>query len=1001
MSDRMTPIPFAELLDIMLQELQCEGSIFGIPRADFYTAQPECLPECFGRKPEALFGPAAGPHTQLAQNIVAGYLTGARFFELKTVQTLDGEDLQVSKPCIALPDECYNVEWSTELRVEEALEEYIKAWLALAVLSRLLGLGSSKGFIFNMSVGYSLEGIQSPKIDAFIEGLKDASHTQIWQECMATLHQNLHRLPGLDEAFLAGISPEVCCSITLSTLHGCPAQEIESIAAYLLTQKRLHTYVKCNPTLLGYDFVRTTLNGLGYEYLDFGTHHFENDLQFDQAIPMLQRLQALAGQQGLSFGVKLSNTFPVKTQGRLAGEEMYLSGRALYPLTINLAHRIAQATGGSLPISFSGGLDALNIAPLYAAGIYPLTLATTLLKPGGYQRLHQIAGLLQDCALPGSIDLAALQALAQDALTNKLYCKSSRFAASRKLPKPLPLLDCAANPCQSGCPIGQDIPEYLALVAQQEYVAALEVITHRNPLPFSTGSLCNHNCMSCCTRIDYEQPLDIRGAKLLAAKEGFAGLMAKRTTPPRLANCPKVAIIGAGPAGLSAGYFLAQAGLDVTIFDKADKPGGVIQSVIPSFRISQDYIEKDMALIASSGVKFAMGASPELSVEKLRQDGYEYIFLAIGAWKSPTLQLQTCEGKVYGVLEFLEAFHTSCNALTLGKHVVVVGGGNSAMDAARAAKRLPGVESVTIVYRRTRSYMPAEAEELELALHEGVALCELAAPLALQQGQLLCQKMQLGEPDASGRRRPVPLEGQTISLPADSVIAAIGEQVDTQLLTRNGIVLEKGGWVAANPHTGETNLPGVFIGGDALRGPSTIVQAIADGRRFADTVLQRLGIAAAEQAAPNAPACPTARTGRLCPPTLLPQEAARCLACGQSCGLCAQVCPNRANRLVQVQGRPQLLHLDAYCNECGNCEAACPYTGAPYREKFTLFATLADFEASENPGFVPLGQGRVLLRLGGMQQEFLLAAPPAGIDTRLLAFMEEICQTAPHCLCKA
>jgi hypothetical protein len=202
----MHPIPFDRLMEHIVTEYRQEGSVFGI--TNFFRADPKRSVSMFGERMETPVGPAAGPHTQLAQNIVSAYLCGARFFELKTVQTLDGEDLPVEKPCILAEDEGYNVEWSTELRVGQALDEYIKAWFALKLLSKEFSLGGEDGFIFNMSVGYDLKGIQSPKIDAFIEGLKDASGTEAWRECQSWALSNAGRFSRVDEDYVRGISPK-------------------------------------------------------------------------------------------------------------------------------------------------------------------------------------------------------------------------------------------------------------------------------------------------------------------------------------------------------------------------------------------------------------------------------------------------------------------------------------------------------------------------------------------------------------------------------------------------------------------------------------------------------------------------------------------------------------------------------------------------------------------------------------------------------------------------
>ena len=215
----------------------------------------------------------------------------------------------INKPCIKADDECYNCEWSTELYVPQAQEEYIKAWFLLAFMAREYGLGSMDGYQFNISVGYDLAGIKSKKIDTFIESMKDASSTETFRECRQYLLDHVSEFQNVAKEDIEGISACICNSATISTLHGCPPQEIESIADYLLKEKKMHTFIKCNPTLLGYEFARETLNKMGYDYVAFGRFHFEDDLQYEDAIPMLGRLMELAKSLELEFGVKITNTF--------------------------------------------------------------------------------------------------------------------------------------------------------------------------------------------------------------------------------------------------------------------------------------------------------------------------------------------------------------------------------------------------------------------------------------------------------------------------------------------------------------------------------------------------------------------------------------------------------------------------------------------------------------------------------------------------------------------
>lgn len=941
----MTPIPFPKLMEWILIEKE---HVFGIKQI-FKTASHKYL-NLFNEKLEIPCGPAAGPHTQLAQNIIAAYLAGARFFELKTVQTLDGEDLPVDKPCIRAEDECYNVEWSTELTVPEALEEYIKAWFALKLMSKEFDLGDPNGFIFNMSVGYDLEGIRSTKINAFIEGLKDASSTPIWHACIEWAKSHLQAFQSIDEAYLLGISSHISSSVTLSTLHGCPPDEIERIATYLLKEKGLHTYIKCNPTLLGYDFTRTILNQMGYDYLVFDTHHFEHDLQFNQAVPMLERLIALSNKLSLTFGVKLTNTFPVQiTRSELPGKEMYMSGRALFPLTLSLAYKLAHTFKGNLNISFSGGVDAYNIKELFELGIYPITFATTLLKPGGYNRLYQIASLLNTSKeVPHKpIALSRLYTFLQTTYTDAHYTKAIKPLPARKIESSVPLLNCTFAPCQKGCPIEQDIPEYIRLVGEGQYLEALKVITLKNPLPFVTGTICNHTCTTKCRRNFYEEEISIRQVKLEAATQGFDALL-ETLTPPSIQSPHKVAIIGSGPAGLAAAYFLARSGMDVTVFEKRKALGGIVRFVIPDFRIANQALYKDIRLICQYGVKFELGREIT-SLDALKSEGFQYILIATGAWQPGHLNL---EGDVpLNVIHFLEQFKSDPSVLNLGKNVAIIGGGNTAMDAARAAKRVPGVENVYLVYRRTKRYMPADTEELELALKDGVLFKELLSPQQFKEGMLTCIKMNLGHPDASGRLQPIPTE-EKVNLPIDTLISAVGEKVDTDFFKMNGLPIDTKGFIIHDPFTTEL-LSNTFVIGDARSGPSTVVSAIHDATLAAKTILKRENLIFSS--------IPTSthsvrmdevysKKGILKTNGSVKDESIRCLECDKICECCVDVCPNRANVTLDVEGKKQILHIDCMCNECGNCTIFCPYNSAPYRDKFTLFHTLEAFNSSTNSG---------------------------------------------------
>ena len=948
MSELMTPIPFRELMTWITTEYRRDGAVFGVHKP--YKAGVKKLP-IFGETIETPFGPAAGPNTQLAQNIIAGYFAGARFFELKTVQKMDGADLAacINRPCILAEDECYNCEWSTELYVQQAFEEYVKAWCALKIMAKVYGLGDPNGFVFNMSVGYDLAGIQGEKIDTFLNGMVDASKTPIFQECIAVLKEFF---PG-ESDYIDTITPHVSGSVTVSTLHGCPPDEIERIASYLLEKKHLHTFVKCNPTILGYETARSILDSMGYDYIAFDDHHFKEDLQYSDAVPMFHRLQALADREGLEFGLKLSNTFPVDVKaGELPSEEMYMAGKSLFPLTTTMAAMMAKEFGGKLRLSYAGGADAFNIDKLFACGIWPITMATTELKPGGYQRFTQIGDKLDalDFKPFTGVDVVGIEALSLAARSDKYHVKAIKPLPRRKLYDKVPLLDCFTAPCKGGCPIHQDIPEYIELCRKGAYASALRLITEKNPLPFITGTICAHNCMTKCMRNYYDEPVNIRATKLVAAEKGYDAYMSKITPPAPVTDGRKVAVIGGGPTGMSAAYFVGRAGIPVTLFEKADRLGGIVRQVIPAFRISDEAIDKDVALMEKMGVEVKLNTEAP-SVAELKAQGYTHIFFAVGAWKAGRLDIP---GNVVPVIGWLRDMKAGKD-VSLG-HVAVVGGGNTAMDAARAALRA-GAKSSTLVYRRTKKYMPADAEELEMAIADGVEFLELVAPVEQKDGKLICEKMKLGDPDDKGRRKPVPT-GEMVEIPCDTVVSAVGEKVESEVFTRNGITVDEKGIPAF-----KTNLEGVYAGGDAMRGPATVVEGIADAQYFANAVIGEAHKFAIPAKAVATREEAVAKKGVLCESAKC--EGDRCLTCNVVCQVCADVCPNRANVVIELpDGRQQILHVDRMCNECGNCAVFCPYDSAPYREKFTLFLTREGFDESvNNQGFLPLGGKKVLVRL--------------------------------------
>ena len=1000
----MRPIPFGELLTRIMGEFRNHDSIFSIDKAQFYKDDRKKTVNVFSQSCTTPMGPAAGPHTQLSQNIVASYLVGARFIELKTVQIMD--HLEIAKPCIDARDEGYNVEWSTEYTLEKAYDEYLKAWIVLHMIeSAMEGKVVEKpSFIFNMSCGYNLEGIKQEKMQIFIDSMIDAGKKPLFDEYIneakALLDDGI--LEGSDwegreecvRKTLDKISRNICPSVTVSTMHGCPPKEIEAICSYLLTEKKLDTFVKLNPTLLGYDTVRKVLDDLGFNYVVLKRESFEHDLQLSDAKAMLHRLVELAGKEGRKFGVKLTNTLGnVNPQDVLPGDERYGSGRILLPLSTRVALILSEEFNGTLPISYSGGVSALSVKELFEIGIHPITLATDMLHPGGYAKMKQLCEICKEAPeawKKETIDVSRLRKFVETVSSPKgIAGKEFRGTNSSKVGTPLSLFDCYVAPCVEACPIHQPIPEYVALAGEGRLAEALSLIYTSNALPNITGWICDHQCQNHCTRMDYEGPVQIREVKRIAAEKGFDEFKASMWEKPDEPADVKAAVIGAGPAGLAAAYFLALAGFDTSVFEKEKNAGGVVANIIPEFRIPLEAVEKDVQFIKDNGVKFNFGT--EKTIKELRDEGFEYIFVGVGATASNDPHVSG-NGPRESAISFLLRSKNG-EKIDLGKNVVVVGGGNTAMDAARMAIRTQGVESVTVVYRRSQSEMPADREEYEMALSDGVKFLFLANPSDVTDGIMNVKKMVLGEKDASGRRKPVE-SGETFSLDCSYMISAIGEKADQNVLDAIGV--------------GEEGK--VYIIGDTKTGPSTVVRCIASAQSAVDDAIDKVyedilsqdddekecdcegectcssqeeevieededideirseedDFFASIREKKSSVLLSASKTSK----DFLKTEAKRCLECSYYCNKCTEVCPNRANVMLDMRDTGlfddpfQILHLDAYCNECGNCAAFCPHDGGPYLKKFTLFSRLDDFENSTNSGFYSEND-QVKIRLDG------------------------------------
>ncbi len=512
MSDVMRSLSFVYLIDDCLQDYYTKGKILEIDKKDFFSEINDNLKMAFNneylRYP---VGPAAGPHTQLAQNLLAAYISGARFFELKTVQIIDGKEMQsmIEKPCIDVKNVGYNVEWSTELTVEEAANEYIKGSVLLQVMAVELGLSDVKDFVFNISVGYDLEGIQSKKISDFIDNLKEAKNTDIFKECIQVLKENIYKFKKFKLENIDEISSKISNTVTLSTMHGAKAEQILDIARHLIINKKINTFIKCNPTLLGYENVREILDNQGYDDVVIRREDFEHDLKFDMAVDIVNELKKLGKEHNLFTGIKLTNTLPVyNSRNILPGESMYLSGKPLYPIAMGVSKMFAEALDGDIHISLSGGIDKNNVADVLKTGIAPLTVSTLLLKPGGYRNMKSLLDKISSEQINfEGLDIAEVEKLAESAKNDADY---KNKGDGRYLEDTLPTYDCFKKNCGicvDVCPNRANMRVY-----DDRFDAAYQIVHIENR--------CNEcdNCHTFCTRggLPY-----IKKVTLFADKEEF------------------------------------------------------------------------------------------------------------------------------------------------------------------------------------------------------------------------------------------------------------------------------------------------------------------------------------------------------------------------------------------------------------------------------------------------------------------------------------------------
>lgn len=511
-----------------------------------------------------------------------------------------------------------------------------------------------------------------------------------------------------------------------------------------------------------------------------------------------------------------------------------------------------------------------------------------------------------------------------------------------------PLYQNKLPPCKAACPAGNDIQGYIDLVRQGKFKEGLELIKETNPLPSVLGRVCYHPCEEKCNRGELDEAIAIHNIERFL---GDYGLTLPGEKEARKKREEKIAIIGSGPAGLSCAYQLARMGYGVTIFEALPVPGGMLAVAIPDYRLPQDVVQKEIAAIEALGVEIRTN-TPVGPGDNLLEQGYKAVFIAAGAHQSMKIGVEgEDKNGVSEALGFLRDVKLG-KQVSVGDKVAVIGGGNVAIDAARVALR-QGAKQVSIIYRRTRTEMPASDEEIEAAEEEGISISYLAAPSKVLGDNrvtgLECIRMKLGEPDASGRARPIPVKGSEFAVDVDTIISAIGQTPDLSFAGRK-LQTASGGTLAVDEKTLATSESGIFAGGDVVTGPAMVADAIGAGRRAAssidryvrgeklDVVEEELPVTSFEDLN-LAYAIPAARAKASVLPVgervrdfaeidggfsqeVAMAEAERCLSCGvcNICGNCWLFCPDAC--IFSKNGGYEINY--DYCKGCGVCANECP-----------------------------------------------------------------------------
>jgi len=1017
MVNTFSPPSLEQLLKYILKDLNSKSEIFGISEKLFYKPwfYHVLYTKSGGKFLHNPLGLASGPHTQLAQNIVAGWLCGARFIELKTVN--ETNYTKQNNPSIDVPFEGYNCGSSHELPVREVFDQYLNAWILIHILHNRLYKSVRKdvevGTVFNMSLGSSLIQVRSEEILWFIDKMMN---------CSEELENKIKTIKNIYPSVTSlKIPTNISNSVTLSVEQGSVPREIEYVVKYLMMDKKLHTTLKLNPTLLGVKSIRALLNkNRGYD-VHIPDSVFDDNLQYVDLIDLISKLQKTADEMKLELNFKVSNALNCLKESRALpkDENLFISGAALHPVAVNLAANLQTRFEGNLNLSFSGGVDYYNVANLIKCGFKTITVCTDLLKPGGYGRLAQYfdsiykefvkvgARNIFEYTIKTSNEASVLEASLEHlkdyaiyTLSDKRYQRDLSKNYNIKTSKKLYPYDCIEAPCVSQCSVNQDVPSYLWFAAKHDINKSFSFIIQNNPFPSITGSVCDHLCKTKCTRINYDEPVKIREVKRYVSEKIETN---QQDQPITKKNEKKICVIGGGISGLSCAWFLNQAGFAVDVFEADAYPGGMVVNSVPAFRLEDKSILRDIERIRKSGVniitKTVVNSKKFLQLRKK----YDSVFISTG-FQVASISIIDGTGckNIFEAIDFLKIVKQNKN-VELGQNVAVFGGGNHAVDAARTAQHLLGANGVTsLVCQYTINDIKADKEEVAAMIEEGVNIVEMVFPIQIIREDnhvkgLEYRVVEQYETNKNGHIKPLKISKTIHSLEFDTIIFSgsyssnINFVEPDQLKTKEGSLL--------------TRMENVYIGGGARLGETTLIKAIADGRNAAleimkkENILQlptpekilteeeiaelllkknKREIAVKQKDVPieernnfEAVIHPLTKTQAI-------YEAKRCLQCDVICNVCVSVCPNNAfigfeikpeelliptinynndnfkvskKKRLDIKQKYQVICVADWCNECGNCTTFCPTAGTPYKDKNRLHFDKAAFK-NEGRGFL-------------------------------------------------